>query len=37
MNEIQEFAGLNYRPGALDLKSQHLIAWSAALLADCQP
>lgn len=34
---VEEFAGLNYRPGVLDLKSQHLIAWSAALLADCQP
>lgn len=34
---VQEFAGLHWRPGVLDLKSQNLIAWSAALLADCQP
>ena len=37
MNEVQEFGGLEYRPGALDLKSQHLIAWSAALLTGCYP
>ena len=37
MNEVQEFGGLEYQPGALDLKSQHLIAWSAALLTGCHP
>lgn len=37
MAAAQEFAGLHWRPGVLDLKSQHLIAWSAALLTDCQP
>jgi hypothetical protein len=34
---IQEFGGLEYRPGALDLKHQHLVAWAAALLTDCYP
>ena len=37
MAEMQEFGGLEFQPGALDLKTQHLIAWSAALLTDCQP
>jgi hypothetical protein len=37
MSDIQEFCGLEFRPGALDLKIQHLVAWASALLTDCQP
>ena len=37
MDEIQEFAKLRFRPGVLDPKVRHLIAWVAALLKDCQP
>jgi hypothetical protein len=37
MSDIQEFGGLEFRPGALDLKVQHLVAWASALLTDCYP
>lgn len=35
MGQVQEFANLRYRPGALPEKYERLIAWVAAVLSDC--
>ena len=37
MDRYDEFFSMVYQPGALDVKTKHLIALGASLGAGCQP
>jgi alkylhydroperoxidase/carboxymuconolactone decarboxylase family protein YurZ len=37
MEEYDEFFSMAYAPGAIDVKTKHLIALAASLGAGCQP